>query len=137
MRSREDWDTCRPSFFTIIPSEVRWCRTIESEAKLLYGDIASCCCIRGYCDASYKYLASLFDTEIENVKRWLKSLKEHKFIYIDSGEVYIRIYVNKESKKKFEDLKKQEKRRLQVESVVLADIKPPEDGDYMSQYLRY
>lgn len=121
-------DYISPSYYITIPSEVCWCGTIEPEAKLLYGGIAALCTDRGFCEPTYEDLAQLLKTEVENVKRWVRSLRDQKFIYLEKKTSYVRIYLNKECKKRFEALKRSEKKRLEKLASMPNDLSSFEEG---------
>jgi len=72
-----------PNFYAIIPAHVRYCKELEPNAKLLYGEITALCSKEGYCWATNKYFADIYDQDIRTVGRWLKSLKDSGFIEIE------------------------------------------------------
>lgn len=76
-----------PSYFAIIPANVRYCKELEPSAKLLYGEITALTHKEGYCWASDQYFADLYQVNISTIQRWIKSLKEHQFIIVDSQKV--------------------------------------------------
>lgn len=71
-----------PNYFAIIPANVRYCRDLEANAKLLYGELTALCSKEGYCWASNKYFADLYEVETRTIQRWLGSLAECGFIDI-------------------------------------------------------
>jgi len=72
-----------PSFYAIIPAHVRYCKELEPNAKLLYGELTALCSIEGFCWAGNSHFANLYNVDISTVKRWLTSLKEQNFIKIE------------------------------------------------------
>lgn len=74
----------QPNFYAIIPANVRYCRNLEPNAKLLYGEITALSQKEGYCWASNAYFAELYDVDERTVKRWISSLQEQEFIYIQT-----------------------------------------------------
>ncbi len=70
-----------PSFYAIIPANVRYCKGLESGAKLLYGEITALSNAMGYCWASNEYFSNLYDVESRTIQRWIKSLTDLKFIF--------------------------------------------------------
>lgn len=72
----------QPSFYAIVPANVRYCKTIEPSAKLLYGEITALANQEGYCWASNKYFADLYDVDERTIKRWIQSLRDHEFIFV-------------------------------------------------------
>ncbi len=73
-------ETPSPSYYAVIPANVRYCKDIEPNAKLLYGEISALCNKEGYCWANNRYFADLYGVEIRTIKMWLESLKAHNFI---------------------------------------------------------
>ncbi len=76
--------TNSPAYYAVICAEVRYCKNLEPNAKLLYGEITALCNQEGYCWASNKYFAELYDVDESSVKRWIKSLEEEDFIKIQT-----------------------------------------------------
>lgn len=70
----------QPSFYAIIPAEVRYCKKLEPSAKLLYGEITALSNKEGYSWSSNEYFANLYDVDISTIKRWLDSLEKNGFI---------------------------------------------------------
>lgn len=73
-----------PSFYAIIPADVRYCKDLEPAAKLLYGEITALTQREGYCWASNKYFADLYDVCERTVTNWLISLQTCGFIIIET-----------------------------------------------------
>lgn len=95
----------QPSYYAIVPANVRYCKKLEPNAKLLYGEITALCNSKGYCWASNQYFADLYDVDIRTIKRWIVSLASHNFIFIHTikkGFQNLRkIYLSEEIKKIF------------------------------------
>ncbi len=69
------------AYYAIIPTDVRLKYSdIPPIAKLLYGEITALCNEKGYCLASDKYFAELYDKSIATVSGWIRRLKEEGFI---------------------------------------------------------
>lgn len=73
----------KPQYFAIIPAPIRYSK-ITANAKLLYGEITALCNKEGYCWASDTYFAKLYDVDERTIRRWIKELKEAKFIYTEN-----------------------------------------------------
>ncbi|MCK4686570.1 MAG: helix-turn-helix domain-containing protein [Candidatus Lokiarchaeota archaeon] len=80
----------KPSYFAITPAEVRYCNKITPNAKLLYGEITALCNKEGYCWASNKYFADLYEKRVETISVWIRSLKENGFIKYEVESNYKR-----------------------------------------------
>ena len=66
----------RPSYYAIIPSDVRYDDSIPANAKLLYGEISALIGAEGYCFASNDYFAALYKTTRETIARQLTKLEQ-------------------------------------------------------------
>jgi DNA-binding MarR family transcriptional regulator len=73
----------QPGFYAIIPAHIRYCKELEPNAKLLYGELTALATATGYCWASNAYFAELYDVDISTIKRWITSLKDQNFIKIE------------------------------------------------------
>ena len=67
-----------PSYYAIIPADVRYDNKLKDKAKLLYGEIVALSDKKGYCYASNKYFADLYKVSITTISLLIKNL-------IDSG----------------------------------------------------
>ena len=99
-----------PSYFAVIPAEVRYCKDLEPNAKLFYGEITALCNREGYCWATNKYFAELYDVEIRTIQNWLESLERNNFIHVDLDKSSFgtkrKIYINIQIQKSFTACKK-------------------------------
>ncbi|MGK4135840.1 helix-turn-helix domain-containing protein [Enterococcus hirae] len=68
------------SYFAVIPANVRYDRNLTANAKLLYGEITALSNEKGYCWASDKYFADLYQVTKTTIQNWLKSLLDHGYI---------------------------------------------------------
>lgn len=73
----------QPSYYAVIPANVRYDSRLKPNEKLLYGEITSLSNKTGLCFASNRYFAELYEVEIETVSRWIKHLKELEYIETD------------------------------------------------------
>lgn len=73
-------NTESPNYYAIIPANVRYDTELPANAKLLYGEITALCNAEGYCWASNKYFAGLYNTTTRAVSRWLKALSDKGYI---------------------------------------------------------
>jgi len=73
----------KPSYYAIIPAEVRYNKNLTPNAKLLYAEITALCNMNGKCTASTQYFCSLYEVSRSSVQNWLKLLEDNKFIIRD------------------------------------------------------
>lgn len=66
----------RPSYYAVIPSDVRYDQSIPANAKLLYGEISALIGAEGYCYASNEYFADLYQMTHETIARLLTKLEQ-------------------------------------------------------------
>ena len=70
------------NYYAIIPANVRYDKTIPAAAKLLYAEITALCRKEGYCWASNRYFAELYDAAPSTVSGWIKALENAGYISI-------------------------------------------------------
>jgi hypothetical protein len=71
-----------PSYYAVIPANVRYDKRLSANAKLLYGEITALCNKKGYCWAGNQYFADLYGTTTSSVKRWIKGLNDAGYLVI-------------------------------------------------------
>lgn len=71
-----------PNYYAIIPANVRYDDRICANAKLLYGEITALCNEKGFCWAGNEYFANLYKTSKETISRWIRQLKENRYIKV-------------------------------------------------------
>lgn len=71
----------KPSYYAIIPSEVRY-SNLKPNAKLLYGEITALSGKLGYCYASNNYFAELYGVSKNTISSWISDLKKLGFINV-------------------------------------------------------
>lgn len=72
----------QPSFYAIIPANVRYDTELAPMAKILYGEITALANKNGYCFASNKYFENAYKLSRSQVIRLLNSLRDKKYIEI-------------------------------------------------------
>ncbi len=70
----------KANYYAIIPAEVRYCKDLPPNAKLLYGEITALSSTDRGCFARNKYFAELYDVDVRTVQNWLEMLEEKGFI---------------------------------------------------------
>lgn len=73
----------RPNYYSILPAIVRYDSDLTDKAKLLYSEITSLVNKTGICWASDKYFAYLYNVSDRVIRKYLKQLKEKKYIEIE------------------------------------------------------
>jgi hypothetical protein len=74
------------SYFIVIPAPVKRHPTLTAHAKLLFGEIAVKCNVRGYCWATNQYFADVFNCNIRSIQRYMKELEDASFVVIELQE---------------------------------------------------
>ena len=73
----------RPNYFAVLPANVRYDKRLKSSEKLLYGEITALSNREGYCFASNKYFADLYDVSIQSVSNWINHLAIMGYVEIE------------------------------------------------------
>lgn len=69
-----------PSYYAIIPADIRYSQDLPPNTKLLYGEITALCNKEGYCWAMNSYFAHLYNVNKATVSRWIAKLEQAKKI---------------------------------------------------------
>ena len=72
-----------PSYYAIIPSDVRYDSNLSSSEKLLYAELTALCSKHGYCWASNNYFSELYGVNKNTISSWVSSLVKNGYIKID------------------------------------------------------
>ena len=88
----------QPSYYAIIPANVRYNTDLKANEKLMYGEITCLAHSTGNCYASNQYFADLYGVSKETVSRWINNLKslgfiKVKLIYRDGTKEIINRYI--------------------------------------------
>lgn len=71
-----------PSYYSILTADVRYCKQLSAQEKLLYSEITALTNYKGYCWATNNYFAELYGLSKDRISRQISSLAKHGFIYI-------------------------------------------------------
>ena len=92
-----------PNFYAIIPANVRYDKELKANSKLMYGEITALSNKEGYCWASNKYFAELYEVTPQAISNWIKLLEKKGYIkieYIREGKeikqrnIYVDVSIN-------------------------------------------
>ncbi|MBQ5825239.1 MAG: helix-turn-helix domain-containing protein [Clostridia bacterium] len=86
--------TQNKGYIAIIPAVVRYDKDLKPSEKLLFGEISALMDAKGFCWASNKYFAELYDVAIETVSRWIthlvkKGYVKSKIVYAEDGKTVL------------------------------------------------
>lgn len=86
-----------PSYWAVIPANVRYDKRLTLGAKMLFGEIESLRRKEGYCWARDKYFAELYNVTTRTINSWISQLKKCGYIKTfnkttDKG-IYRKIFV--------------------------------------------
>ena len=76
----------KPNYWSVLPANVRYDKDLKANEKILYSEITSLMNKDGYCYASNKYFASLYNVDHSVISRWVNHLVEKG--YLESELVY-------------------------------------------------
>mgnify|MGYP003624992054 FL=1 len=71
----------KPSYYAIIPANVRY-SNLKPNTKLLYGEITALASKEGYCFASNRYFAELYDVTKNTISSWISDLHKAGFVKV-------------------------------------------------------
>lgn len=66
--------------YAVIPANVRYDTNLKDKAKLLYGEISTLSNEKGYCWASNKYFADLYNVSTTTISLLIKNLIDNKYL---------------------------------------------------------
>ena len=81
-----DEKNIEPSYWAVIPADVRYDPKLPPMARLLYAEISSLTHAAGYCFASNEHFMRLFDESERTLQRHLKALEAGGYIVIRNGD---------------------------------------------------
>ena len=70
----------KPSYYAVIPAEVRYDENLSPNAKLLFAEITCLCNKNGVCNASNKYFSSLYGVSTVSISKWISQLISREYI---------------------------------------------------------
>jgi hypothetical protein len=73
----------KPSYYSILPAEVRYDSNLTANAKLLYSEITALTNANGYCYATNGYFANLYGKSKVTISKWVRELAENNYISVE------------------------------------------------------
>lgn len=73
-RSQEKMKLKEPSYYSILPADIRYNENLSSSAKLLFSEITALCSKSGKCWASNAYFARLYKVHASTISAWVAEL---------------------------------------------------------------
>ncbi len=70
----------QPNYYSILPADVRYDSTLKDKAKILYSEITALSTKDGYCYASNKYFADLYNVTPTTISLLIKDLVDRGYI---------------------------------------------------------
>ncbi len=97
----------RPSYYAVIPSEVRYDNRLKPSEKLLYGEITCLCNKTGRCWAENQYFANLYGVNKKTVSSWVSNLQKCGYLGVnidkkDNNKRYLSIKIGNPIHKKMD-----------------------------------
>lgn len=71
------------NYYAVIPATVRYNKELKPAEKLLYGEVTALANKMGYCYATNKYFADLYNVTNHTVSQWISHLEKKGYIQID------------------------------------------------------
>ena len=76
-------DDRKPSYYAVIPAEVRYDEQLKPNAKLLYGEISALIGADGFCYASNAYFSNLYGLTDRTISDLISALKAGGYIHLE------------------------------------------------------
>lgn len=76
----------QPSYYSILPANVRYDQDLSANEKLLYGEITALCGKTGECWAKNKYFADLYGVSDRAVRGWISHLVAKGYLEMDMND---------------------------------------------------
>lgn len=84
----------KPGYNAFIPSYVRYDDELPFGARLIFGELSALANAQGFCWASNKYFADLYDVSISTISEWIGLLADRQYIFLEVEQNYKRkIYI--------------------------------------------
>jgi|TARA_R110000764_G_scaffold43051_2_gene96787 hypothetical protein len=70
----------KKGYYAIIPANVRYDKRLPANAKLLFGELTALSNEKGYCWASNRYFADLYEVSVQSISKWISKLNDCGYI---------------------------------------------------------
>ena len=71
-----------PAYYAILPANVRYDKGLKPMEKIIYAEITALSNKDGFCSASNRYFAELYDASEETVSRWVSRLNDAGYVAV-------------------------------------------------------
>ena len=78
-----DENNIQSNYYAIIPAYIRYNKELKFAERLLYGEITALSNKQGYCFASNRYFANLYDVSMSTISRWISHLVELNSLHVE------------------------------------------------------
>ena len=82
----EDERKENPTYFAIIPANVRYDSRLTMGAKMMFGEITCLSNKEGYCWASNNYFAKLYQVHTNTIQNWIHTLSDCEYIRLETTQ---------------------------------------------------
>lgn len=90
-----DDEKIKPNYWSVTPASVRYDKRLPGNVKTIYGEISALTNKDGYCWASNKYFADLYEVHKDTISEWVSILKKYGYITVEVVDnCYRKIYLN-------------------------------------------
>jgi len=72
----------QPSYYAILPANVRYNKALPPMARILYAEITALSNRDGFCSASNRYFAELYEVDESTVTKWIGALRDQAHITV-------------------------------------------------------
>lgn len=73
----------KPSYYAILTADIRYDKRLKPNEKLMYSEITALTNKEGYCHASNKYFAELYDVVPQTVSKWISHLEQLEYVTVE------------------------------------------------------
>jgi len=123
-----------PSYYSILTAKVRYDKDIPMGAKVCFSEITALTNRSGFCYASNRYFAGLYDVSTTTISTWIRDLKKGGHIYVTDLNGMRKIYITEQAgafPKKHPNPKSEKAEFAQADA--LARSRGKQQDDYMKE----